>query len=204
MKQRLSRLVPQYYQGDAWAHWTLTIAGRRRGWLDARFLYKFRELLTHACFRSQVACPIYTLMPDHIHLLWCGLAMAADQRVAMKRFRADTNETLKRIGFEFQLQPYDHVLRDEELERDAIENVVEYIARNPERKELVPIDQFASYPYTGCLLPGFPQIRLFEPTSWDTVWRTLAFLKRIECYRVTDPKRQPKQSQSMAHPRRTP
>ena len=189
-KQRLSRLPAEYYQGLAWVHWTLTIEKRRTGWLDARFLYKFRELLTHACFRSQIACPIFTLMPDHMHLLCCGLASCSDQRNAMKRLRADTNEALRRIGFELQLQPYDHVLREQELELKAIESVVDYIARNPERKKLVPIDGFAEYPYTGCLLPGYPQIRLFEPTSWDTIWRTLSFLKRTKCLRIPDPKRQ--------------
>ena len=158
-------------------------------WLDARFLYKFRELLTHTCFRSQIACPIYTLMPDHMHLLWCGLADASDQRVAMKRFRTDTNSSLRRIEYEFQLQPYDHVLRDDELEQDAIMEVIEYIARNAERKGLVAVDAFASYQFTGCLLPGFPQIRLFEQPGWDAVWRTISYLKRTECFRISDPMR---------------
>jgi hypothetical protein len=35
-----------------------------------------------------------------------------------------------------QHQPYDHVLRESECERDAFEDVAEYIARNPERGNL--------------------------------------------------------------------
>ena len=165
-KQRLKRLPPEYYQGQAWVHWSLTIDDRKTGWLDARFLYKFREILTHVAFRDSLACPIFCLMPDHLHLLWCGLAEITDQQVAMKRFRKDVNDCLKRIDFAFQLQPYDHVLKDEELERDAIESVIEYIARNPERAKLIGRDEFATYPYTGCLIPGYPQMRLFEPESW--------------------------------------
>jgi REP element-mobilizing transposase RayT len=150
-----------------------------------------RELLTHVAFRYQLACPIFCLMPDHIHLLCCGLADSTNQRNAIKRLRKDAHECLQRIGFEFQRQPYDHVLCGEELEQSAIEDVSEYIARNPERKQLVPIDGFATYSYTACLLPGFPEIRLFEPESWDTVWRTISFLKRTECFRIPDPKRNP-------------
>jgi len=108
-------------------------------------------------------------MPDHMHLLWCGLSENTDQRVAIKTFRGDVNECLKKIGLELQKQPYDHVLREEECDKSAIENVADYIARNPERKKLVPGGGFARYPYTGCLTPGYPNIKLFEPESWDIV-----------------------------------
>jgi len=187
-KQRLKRLSAEFYIGHAWVHWTLTIDDRKTGWLDARFLYKFRELLTHALFRHQLACPIYCLMPDHIHLLWTGLAEQSNQITALKSFRQDLNDTLNRIGFQLQLQAYDHVLKEAELERDAIESTAEYVARNPERKGLVDEDAFAAYPYTGCLLPGAARLRLFSEQGWDEIWRTLAFLRRTECFRRPDPK----------------
>jgi len=188
-KQRLKRLPPEYYRGVAWVHWTLTIEDRRQGWLDARFFYKFRELLTHVSFRDRIACPIFCLMPDHAHLLWCGLTETSDQLLAMRHLRTDLNDCLRRIGYELQRQAYDHVLKDDELERDALESLVEYIARNPERKGLVGDDAFAAYPYTGCLLPGYPQMKLFQADSWDRVWRTIAFLKRTECFHIPDPDR---------------
>tara|TARA_R110002167_G_scaffold360370_2_gene577971 strand:- start:4 stop:597 length:594 start_codon:yes stop_codon:yes gene_type:complete len=187
-QNRLKRLPFECYRGFAWVHWTLTIQDRSVGWLDARFLYKFREILTHVSFRDQIACPVFCLMPDHMHLLWCGLAQESDQRIAMKRLRKDTNDCLKRIGYELQFQPFDHVLRDDEREHPKVEAVIEYIARNPERKGLVPIDGFASYPYTGCLIPGYPQMRLFQRDGWEELWRTVAFLKRTLCFRVPDPK----------------
>jgi hypothetical protein len=67
--------------------------------------------------------------------------------------------------------------------------VIAYIARNPERAGLVSEDQFAMYGYTGCLIPGYPQLRLFEQESWDRLWRTISFLKRTQCFRIPDPKR---------------
>ncbi|QDT02909.1 hypothetical protein K227x_12880 [Rubripirellula lacrimiformis] len=187
-KQRLKRLPAECYLGHAWVHWTFAIQDRKEGWLDARFLYKFRELLTHVAFRDQIACPIFCLMPDHMHLLWCGLAESSDQILAAKHLRSDLNDCFRRIGYQLQTQAYDHVLKDDELELGAIEAVAEYIARNPERKKLVGVDQFAKYPYTNCLLPGYPQLRLFQADSWNRVWRTLSFLKRTNCHRFPDPK----------------
>ncbi|EMI56443.1 hypothetical protein [Rhodopirellula sallentina] len=187
-RQRLKRLPPEHYRSEAWVHWTLAIEGRKTGWLDPKLLYKFREIQTHVAFRAQIACPIFCLMPDHLHLLWCGLTDESDQLLGMKHLRTDLNDCLNRIGYQLQLQSFDHVLKNHELERDAIESVVDYIARNPERQELVPIDGFSSYKYTGCLMPGYPQLRLFQDEGWDRIWRTLAFLKRTQCFRVPDPK----------------
>ena len=70
---------------------------------------------------------------------------------------------------------------EEEIEREALEAVIEYVARNPERAGLVVEDQFASYAFTGCVIPGYPQMRLFEADSWERLWRTISFLKRTEC-----------------------
>ncbi|WP_413431197.1 hypothetical protein [Crateriforma spongiae] len=108
----------------------------------------------------------------------------------MKNFRRELNACLNRIGFQLQGQAYDHVLRDGERQPYAIEEVVDYIARNPERKNLVELDAFANYAYTGCLLPGFPSIKLFQPDSWPTIWRTISYLRRTEVFRKPDPKRQ--------------
>jgi putative transposase len=185
---RLKRLPDNFYQGDVWVHWVLAIEDRKTGWLDAKLNYRFREILTHTTFRYQCACVIYCLMPDHIHMLWTGLSPACNQLNAMQRFRSDMNESLRRIGFEFQKQAYDHVLTEDELEQTAIEATAEYIARNPERKGLVPVDGFASYKFTGCLLPGACQLRLFQETKWEEIWRTHSYLRRTECYRKADPK----------------
>ncbi|MEM9586949.1 MAG: hypothetical protein AAGA03_06675 [Planctomycetota bacterium] len=190
-RKRLSRLPPEHYRDFAWVHWSMTIEHRRTGWLDANFFYKFRELLTHTCFRRTLAVPIFCLMPDHLHVLACGLAEGADQRLAVRQLRTDVNECLQRIGFSLQRQPYDNVLQEEACEQDAIENVMNYIARNPERKGLVPVDGYARYPFTSCLLPGYPRIRLFEPNALESIWRTISYLKRTQCLRVSDPMHSP-------------
>jgi putative transposase len=179
-KQRgdyLRRLPPEYYRGQAYVHWSLTMDQRRTGWLVPIFYYKFRELLTHTMFRYGVCCPIYCLMPDHAHLLWLGILAGSDQRNAMKFFRGQLNPVLSKLGAQLQQQPYDHVLEEEERERTAFEEIAEYIVRNPERKGLVEPDGFADYKYTGCLVPGYPDLNPFQAGYWDLFWRLYSRLR---------------------------
>ena len=160
VKDHLPRLESLAYRGQAYVHWTMTIENRRTGWLIPAFNYKFRELLTHATFRYSIACPIYCLMPDHIHLLWIGINDQTDQLKAMKYFRKHIQVLLRILGCEFQYQPFDNVLKNESRKESAVEDLVEYIDRNPERKGLVPIDHFQDYKFTGCLMPGLSLIHI--------------------------------------------
>ena len=174
----LKRLPRDHYRGDAYVHWTLTIQDRRNGWLKPIFYYKSRELLTHTMFRYGITCPIYCCMPDHIHMMWIGLFGGTDQLNAMKYFRRQTNVVLGKMGYEFQTQGYDNVLNEDERERDAFESVCEYIARNPERKELVPQDGFRSYKFTDCLIPGAPEVHFTDEGFWDTFWRITSSIRK--------------------------
>ena len=182
----LPRLEPSFYRGQAYVHWTMTIKDRRTGWLIPAFHYKFRELLTHAAFRYAFTCPIYCLMPDHIHTVWIGIDDQTDQLKASRYFRRQVGEPLKKLGFEFQHQPYDHVLRDDERIESAFIHLVEYIARNPERKGLVPPDGFRDYRFTGCLIPGYPELDLWQSDFWSRFWRTYSFAQRHGLFRPYD------------------
>lgn len=156
----------------------MTIEDRKTGWLIPIFYYKFRELLTHAAFRYSFCCPIYCLMPDHIHMPWLGLADRADQLLAARYMRTHLNRVLEKLGVRLQIQGYDHVLREDEHQQDAFEAVVDYIARNPERAGLVTTDCFPSYPYSGCLLPGYPDLSPWQPGFWPLFWRLVTSLGR--------------------------
>ena len=117
----LRRLPAEYYRGQAYVHWSMTMEDRKTGWLVPIFYYKFREILTHAAFRYGFCCPIYCLMPDHLHLLWVGILDSSDQRVAARYFRRQLNPVLMKLGTRLQLQGYDHVLGDEERERQQVD-----------------------------------------------------------------------------------
>ena len=78
-RDHLRRLDAVAYRGHAVVHWTMTILDRKTGWLDARLLYRFRELLTDSLFRYGIACPMFCLMPNHIPMLWMGIRETSDQ-----------------------------------------------------------------------------------------------------------------------------
>jgi hypothetical protein len=78
------------------------------------------------------------------------------------------------------------VLRDDERQEAAFQNVVEYIARNPERKGLVPANGFREYKYTGCLIPGYPELEMWQADFWPRFWRTYSFLRTSGLFRPSD------------------
>jgi putative transposase len=125
-------------------------------------------------------------MPDHLHLLWVGILAGCDQRLAVRFFRKHLNPVLEKLDARFQQQPYDHVLKEDERQRTAFEEVVEYIARNPERAGLVESEQFRRYPYTGSLVPGYPELRLWQDDFWERFWRVYPYHQKNGLTRAED------------------
>jgi hypothetical protein len=183
-RDHLRRLSREYYQGDAIVHWTINVLDRRVGWLSGLFLYRFRELLTHTLFRYGLVCPVYCLMPDHMHLVWMGITQGSDQLNAMKHFRPRCDESLKRIGYSLQDQAYDHVLKEEECRQNEFRNLIEYIARNPERADLVECDDYRKYAYTGVLVPGYPELRIFDVDFWNRFDKIVSNLRAYGFQRI--------------------
>ena len=184
----LRRLEPSFYRGRAYVHWTMTIQDRQTGWLTPAFGGRFRELLAHAAFRYSFTCPVYCLMPDHIHMVWIGIDPRTDQLKALKFFRRHLSESLAQLGYQLQHQSYDHVLRDNEKMESAFMNMVEYIARNPERKELVTVDGYREYEFTNCLMPGCPELGLWQADFWLRFWRVYSFACENGLFRPYDEK----------------
>ena len=109
--------------------WTVTLERRATGWLNERFHLHFRELLLHTAARESLFCPVYVLMPNHLHLLWMGLREESDQRNAMKFLRKQLAVELARrsptgVEFELQKQSHDSVLREKDRVCGAFENPV--------------------------------------------------------------------------------
>lgn len=162
----LPRLAPEYYRGTAVVLWTHTLAGRATGWLDASFHRSFRELLMHAAAREHLLCPVYTLMPDHLHLVWMGVSTDSDQLRAVRFLRVEMQRLLSPL--ELQHQPHDHVLREEERRRGAFAAACDYVGRNPERAGLITKDQ--RWEFTSCVVPGYPRLDPRDPELWDKFW----------------------------------
>ena len=164
---KLPRLSAPFYQARAIVHWSMTIDGRARGWLDERFHYRFREILLHTMSSFHLACPAYCLMPDHMHMVWMGLCSRSDQLLAARFFRRHLNRVLHPVNL--QKQPYDHVLREEERKRDAFQSVVFYILNNPVRADIV--SKTEEYPFAGCMVDGYPELDVHFAGFWDSFWR---------------------------------
>ena len=163
----LPRLPREYYQADAVVLWTLPTFDRAQGWLTETVHATFRELLLHAAAREGLACPIYCLMPDHIHLVWMGLRRDSDQKNGMAFLRTYLEPALHPASF--QPQPHDTVLRPEERKRAAFARVCFYVAANPVRAELVAHP--ADWNYTGCVLAGYPKLNPLAEDYWEKFWK---------------------------------
>ena len=178
----LRRLSPESYRGLAMVHWTLTVADRRTGWLDACAHACWREALLHALARYALAVPVYCLMPDHAHLLLVGLTERSDQQRALsflrryttRMFAADGSEsasaTGQRVGW--QKQAYDHVLREEERRGDAFQTVAHYIVENPVRAGLVETAEV--WRFSGTLVAGWPALDWRQRDFWNRWWSIFA------------------------------
>ena len=169
---RMKRRPPAYYRGRAFVHWSMTIAGRRRGWLTDVFQARFREIHLHTLSCHDLFCPVYCLMPDHMHLFWMGLGSASDQNKAAAFFRRHLNAVLRAGGFELQKQPWDVVLRGKDCERGAILQAVFYITENPVRAGLTR--EARSWPFSGSQAAGYPQFDWRDPDFSEKIWRIYA------------------------------
>lgn len=170
----LPRLAPEFYQGFAVVQWTITLERRATGWLDERFQLQFRELLLHAAAREGLLCPVYVLMPDHLHLVWMGLRVDSDQRNAMKFLRKHLAAELARrspggVEFELQKQSHDSVLREQDRLRGAFEKSCFYVLDNPRRKSLV--EHPKDWPYLGAIVPGYPFLHPLGEDFWELFWK---------------------------------
>jgi len=152
----LRRLPQEFYRGLSFVHWSMTIDGRKAGWLDRYAHREIREVMLHALARYRLGCPTYCLMRDHMHLLWGGLCADSDQRIAASFFRKYAGRILRRTNCALQKQAYDNVLREQDRERDAVVRLAYYISENPLRAGLV--SNAKDWEYSGSMMPGYPDM----------------------------------------------
>ena len=160
----LKRLPAAWYRGHAWVHWTMTIDGRKRGWLDETMHFRVRELLIHICHRYSLICAGYCLMPDHGHFLFMGTSAESDQVAAVEFFRRGWNRLLREREMKLQRQAFDHVLVETERNPQAFEDVLLYILKNPERAALV--GAWEEWMFLGTVIAGYPDVDPREKDGW--------------------------------------
>ncbi len=168
----LRRLAPQCYRGLAMVHWSLTVAQRRTGWLDAKAHASWREVTLHTLARYRLAVPVYCLMPDHAHVLLVGLAAESDQRLALGFLRRYSEAMFASVRGAWQKQGYDNVLRESERGRDGFATVAHYIVENPVQAGLVA--KATEWDYSGSLIAGWPDLDWRREDFWERWWKIFA------------------------------
>ena len=179
----LPRLSREHYQGDAVVFWTLTVFDKAKGWLTSAFHQRFQNLMLHAAACESLVCPIYCLMPDHIHLVWMGLRRDSDQINGMAFLRTHLEPELSPA--KFQPQPQDEVLRGEQRKRNAFAKVCFYLAANPARAELIGEQEV--WPFTGCVIPGYPKLNPLDEDYWSKFWRIFVKLRQPDAGNIRRP-----------------
>lgn len=179
----LPRLPREHYQGDAVVHWTLPISMRKTGWLDERFHAVFRELMLHTAAREGLFCPIYCLMPDHLHFVWMGLRRNTDQLNGMAFLR--THLEPKLAPQRFQHQAHDHVLKPAERRRTAFAAACDYDLSNPVRAELAKHP--SEWPFNGTLVPGYPTLHPLRENFWRKFWKLYAQARQSDAGNIRRP-----------------
>ncbi|MCX6903219.1 MAG: hypothetical protein NTW03_07025 [Verrucomicrobia bacterium] len=179
----LPRLPREQYQGDAVVHWTLPISLRRKGWLDERFHAAFREIMLHTAAREGLLCPVYCLMPDHLHLVWMGLRLDTDQFNGMAFLRRHLGPRL--APQRFQHQAHDHVLKEEERRRTVFATACHYDLANPVRAELVKHPN--EWSFSGCIVPGYPTLHPLQDDFWRKFWKLYAQARQPDAGNIRRP-----------------
>ncbi|PWU11150.1 MAG: hypothetical protein C5B50_23880 [Verrucomicrobia bacterium] len=179
----LPRLPREYYQGDSVVHWTLTVFDRKRGWLSELFHSRFRELILHTASREGLFCPVYCLMPDHLHLIWMGLRLDTDQLNGMAFLRTHLEPTL--APAKFQPQPHDRVLRAEQRRRNAFAETCRYVLGNPVRARLVAKPE--AWKFSGAAIPGYPRLNPLDPDYWPLFWKLFAKARHPDAGNIIRP-----------------
>ena len=179
----LQRLSREYYQADAVVFWTLPVFDRTKGWLTPAFHQRFRELMLHAAAREGLVCPVYCLMPDHVHLVWMGLRLDSDQINSMAFLRTYLEPEISPARFQPQAQ--DEVLREKQRKRNAFAKVCFYIAANPVRAELIGGKEV--WPFTSCVIPGYSRMNPLADDFWSKFWRIFAKLQQPDAGSLNRP-----------------
>ncbi len=166
-KSKLPRVPREFYRGGSYVFWTHTFEQRATGWLTERFHFRFREVLLHANARYGLACPVYTLMPDHWHLMWIGLLPTSDQLLATAFLRKNLAAFVRPAVF--QDRAHDHVLRSNQRAEKEFMAVCDYVLRNPVRANLA--ETWQSWPYPGSMIAGYAELDPRDPDFWPDFWK---------------------------------
>ena len=140
-------LTAQAYRGRKAVAFTACVEQRAPILADAELVSAFVPLLENAATDAKCIIPVYTFMPDHLHVLLLGTGDDSDAKAAMDRFKSRSGWWLyrHRPPAKWQTGYWDHVVRYFE----GWEAQARYIAANPCRAGLA--ENVFDWPFTGSI-----------------------------------------------------
>ena len=164
-KGNLPRLSEESYCGFVHVSFTATTLRRKKIFTQRKTVDPCIALLKEKSDEFNCECLVYAFMPDHVHLILHGTDDSSNVLKSHNEWKGAAGsavaEVLKREDV-WQKQSYDHVLRKDEYEKGALQNMIKYTLQNPVRAGLA--ETWQEYPYCGSMIGPY-DIR--HPYWWD-------------------------------------
>jgi hypothetical protein len=77
------------------------------------------------------------------------------------------------------------VLREDRRKKGAFAKFCFYTAANPVRDELVAKSE--EWPFTSCIVPGYPKLNPFEKDYWSKFWKIFTKLRQPDAGNIKRP-----------------
>jgi putative transposase len=159
-REKLHRLPEAAYRGRKSVAYTACTEDRRRGLDDSVLVEAMVPILQSACHATDCMIPVFCFMPDHLHVVVCGMSDAATPKRTIETFKRDSGMWLAKHRPEIRWQKDYH---DRILRRREIAAANRYIALNPVRAGLAK--DIHAWPFTGAI--GFELQEVFFDAFWD-------------------------------------
>jgi putative transposase len=161
------RLPAAHYIGQRFYFATLCCSGRHSAFANRELAVWLIEELRKQAVSNQFAVHAYCVMPDHLHVLVCGVEPTSNMLAFLKKLKQKTSYEFQQRFHQplWQKKFYDHILRP----RDSLHGVATYIWMNPVRKRLCKHPH--KYPFSGSFALDDWR-KAFSPAElWQPPWK---------------------------------
>ena len=147
IREKKHRLPKEFYKGTISVAFTLCIKGSLQAFTRFEIVNTFTDILAPAVAKRDCIVPVYCFMPNHQHVIITGTKSDSNIWDAVVDYKQRTGfwMSMNRVGFVWQKDFYDHVIRKSE----DIAVQVRYILDNPVRKGIVA--SWQEYPFKGSI-----------------------------------------------------
>ena len=165
-RRKPNRLPAISYIGRKSYFLTLCLSERRRLFARSRLTGAITDVLKQTCEAHYFGLYAYCFIPDHLHLLLCGMTDIADLSAMVRTFKGRAAAAARRLGYAdfWQKGFYDRVIRSGE----EFENAAAYVLMNPVRAGLV--QDFAEWPHSGSSMLDWRNIAPPQP-DYQPPWK---------------------------------